>query len=429
MTSGTPAIILLKILPRNGLKGENVLMPLQTSGGLGLPKYQRNDRQKRWVASERRTANLIQSLWNAAGQKQRDDPAFLCLLVQCGWNTGGRKRGGDATRRWRNNKIADYLRVPYGSDQQLAHDLVSRFGSLSLSGCLSIVKERTGITQYYTAYHPATLKFIKRHSSQIALAFRQVSIRSGDVYDKIRSVATLIESHGDISAGGHHISPFNGLTPVLSCLDPQCKFPIMNVRTRALLERIEKKADKEGAVALSKLIGPDHNIRDNRELDVYANTEKFPKLKTQALRTNSAEGFKDIGLKSEINSMAQIAAKKTTIKKLHNKLVNDLIECILWRQKPLKESRFDVLLVGWKKGRDLLIEAKTASEGPTGRSQVRQAIGQLYDYRFTYLPNNNVDLAVLLRKEPSVHVQKLLASLGIELLWFKGKALKGTIQL
>jgi hypothetical protein len=77
----------------------------------------------------------------------------------------------------------------------------------------------------------------------------------------------------------------------------------------------------------------------------------------------------------------------------------------------------------------LLIEAKTASEGSAGRSQVRQAIGQLYDYRFTHMPKNKVDLAVLLRKEPSAHVQRLLASLGIELLWFKGKALNGTIQL
>jgi hypothetical protein len=218
-------------------------MPGQSSGGLGLPKFHRNDKQQRWVASKRRTANLIQSLWNAAGPKHRNDPAFLCLLVQCGWNTGGRKNGGDSTRRWRNHRIAEYLEVPYGSDQQLARDLRSHFKSLGSSKCLSMVRDLTGITRYYTAYHPATLKSITLHSKDIALAFRQVSTRSPDVYDKIRKVATLIESLGDISAGGHHISPFNGLTPVLSCLDPQRRFPIMNKRTRALLKRIEKKED------------------------------------------------------------------------------------------------------------------------------------------------------------------------------------------
>jgi hypothetical protein len=76
-----------------------------------------------------------------------------------------------------------------------------------------------------------------------------------------------------------------------------------------------------------------------------------------------------------------------------------------------------------------LIEAKTASEGASGRAQIRQAIGQLYDYRFMFMPKNNVDLAVLLPKEPSAHVQRLLDSLGIEVLWFKGKALMGTIHL
>ena len=203
----------------------------------------------------------------------------------------------------------------------------------------------------------------------------------------------------------------------------------MNKRTRTLLRCIEKQADKEGIVALSKLIGPNYDVRDAFELDVYANTEKFPKLKAHARRTDSADAFKDVGLKSEINSIAQIAAKKTTIKKLHNKLINRLNDYLLWRQITAKESKFDALVIGWKKGRDLLIEAKTASEGVSGRAQIRQAIGQLYDYRFRYMPKDNIDVAVLLAKEPSADVRGLLASLGIELVWFKGKALKGTIKL
>jgi hypothetical protein len=406
-------------------------MRQQTSGGLGLPKYQRNDTQQEWVASERRTANLIQSLWKAAGYKQRSDPAFLRLLIQCGWNTGGRKSGGDSTRRWRNQKIAEYLNVQYVSDEQLSQDLHSQFKSLGSSRkCFSIVKERTGIALYYKPYYPATLEFIKQHSGAIALAFKRVSVRSADAFGKVRRVATLIESLGEFDAAGKPVSPFKGLTPSLSCLDPQCRFPIMNQRTSSLLRGIQKKDDMEGAVALAKLIGPDYDIKDARELDVYANTEKFPKLKAHVPAGVSADGFKDIGLKSEINSLAQIAAKKTVITKLHNKLTNELRNYLLWRYKIApKEHRFDALVLGWKKGRDLLIEAKTASEGPAGRSQVRQAIGQLYDYRFTHMPKNDVDLAVLLPKEPSAPVKRLLASLSIELLWFKGKALKGTIRL
>jgi hypothetical protein len=291
------------------------------------------------------------------------------------------------------------------------------------------VAEKTGITLYYTAYHPATLEFIKGHTRQIALAYRLVSARSADVHGKVRRVAALIESLGEFDAGGKTVSPFKGLTPALSCLDPQSRFPIMNKLTHALLDCIGKKADKEGIVALSKLIGPSYNISDARELDVYAGSEEFPKIKAHVRVMNSAHVFKDIGLKSEIDSYAQIAAKKTTIKKLHNKLINRLNDYLLWRHLTAQESRFDALLFGWSEGRDLLIEAKTASEGASGRAQIRQAIGQLYDYRFTHMRNSNVDLAVLLPREPSAHVQRLLTSLRIEVLWFKSNALMGTIRL
>jgi len=84
----------LKTVPRNGPQERTITgMPGKSSGGLGLPRYHRSEKQQKWVASERRTANLIQSFWKAAGQKQRNDPVFLCLLVQCGWSTGGARMG------------------------------------------------------------------------------------------------------------------------------------------------------------------------------------------------------------------------------------------------------------------------------------------------------------------------------------------------
>ena len=97
-----------------------------------------------------------------------------------------------------------------------------------------------------------------------------------------------------------------------------------------------------------------------------------------------------------------------------------------------KESRFDALVLEWKKGRHLLIEAKTASSGPSGRAQIRQAIGQLFDYRHTYssyFPPGRIDLAVLLPTKPHSEVQSLLKSLGIEVLWFERKKLTGRIGL
>lgn len=202
----------------------------------------------------------------------------------------------------------------------------------------------------------------------------------------------------------------------------------MNALTRKLLGIIGESPDKNGIVSFSKLIG-NYGVKDAFELDEYANGETFPKPKADVRKLPHGASFSDVGLKSEIDSTAKIAAKSVIIRKLHNKLINDLSDYLLWRHTTLKQSRFDGLVFGWKDGRDLLIEAKTESEGAAGRMQIRQAIGQLHDYEFTYFPDGNIDLAVLLRKEPSPHVQRLLAKLKIELLWFKGKMLVGTITL
>jgi hypothetical protein len=293
-----------------------------------------------------------------------------------------------------------------------------------------MLRERTGITMYYTAYRPETLSFVKRHSKDIALAFKGVSANSGNSYEKVRSVARLIGSMGTIRVAGRSVNVFKGLTPTLSCLDPQRRFPIMNKRSHPLLKCIEEREDVEGIVALSKLTGFAADIHDTRELDAYVNTARFSKKQPRkTVRIRKKSGYKDIGVKSEINSLAQIAEKRTTITKLHNKLINQLNDYLLGRQVTAKESRFDALVLGWKRNRDLLIEAKTASEDSTGRAQIRQAIGQLYDYRFTFMSEKNVDLAVLLPKEPRSEIKSLLDSLGIEILWFKGKKLTGTIQL
>lgn len=177
------------------------------------------------------------------------------------------RQGGDSTRRWRNQSIAAYLKVPYRSDQQLGQALSSRFKWLPVSKCVSLLGQQTGITHYRNAYRPATLQFVKRNSAAITLAFRRISATSTDVQSKVRSVATYIQSLGKISAAGRHVSPFNGLTPTLSCLDPQRRFPIMNERTRGLLRCIEMEPDADGMIALSKLIGPLYNVRDAFELD------------------------------------------------------------------------------------------------------------------------------------------------------------------
>ena len=240
--------------------------------------------------------------------------------------------------------------------------------------------------------------------------------------------ASTIEALGKIKSRANRLSPFNALTPALACLDPQRRFPIMNQKTSRLLRQVEKDPTSEGVRELVRLIGT-RGINDSFVLDAYALFEKFPPVPKRHKSAIATE-YRDLGIKSETESIAKINAKRTTITKLHNALTNDFRDMLLWTQRIMpKEHRFDAVLEDWKNGRNLLVEAKTASEGPLGRIQIRQAIGQLFDYRFTYLSGKKVDVAVLLRRRPSESVLELLASLRIECLWFEGKRLAGTIRL
>lgn len=135
-------------------------------------------------------------------------------------------------------------------------------------------------------------------------------------------------------------------------------------------------------------------------------------------------------VKTELDSFAQLVARRVRIRKEHNKLTNRFRKSVFADIRP-QEAGFDLLIDGWKKGRSLLIEAKTGWRGPSGRAQIRQAIGQLFDYRLQYFPNNlaSVDLAVLVPTEPSEDIKTLLDSAGIAAIWFSGRKLGATVRL
>jgi hypothetical protein len=363
---------------------------------------------------------------------QRSSPAFLSFLVQCGWTTRAKVRGPETGRAWRNQNLADFLRVAYTSDAELARHLCEKLPRLQLGFAEKLLMTTTGVTAYPNFYHEPALQFVKRNSDAIGRAFGRVSRLEHVPEEKAFAVATMIGALGKIKFRKGWLSPFNALTPALACLDPQRRFPIMNSKTAKLLRQIEREPTSEGVRELVRLVGT-RRIRDSFTLDAYALFEKFPPPPPRRRRAKDAAQpeYRDLGIKSETDSIAKINAKRTTITKLHNALTNRFQKELLWRQRIRpKEHRFDALIENWKDGRDLLVEAKTASEGPVGRMQVRQAIGQLFDYRFTYFQNKKkLDMAVLLYRRPSEDVRKLLASLQIESLWFEGKRLTGTIRL
>ena len=401
-----------------------------------LPIFIPSKAERNWIANHRETARHLKNLWRAASRTQRRNPEFLSLLLRATW-VGSHHRS-DHTRQTRNRYFSHWLGLKArSSDEELAEALSKRLSGLSLGASLDFVRAITGMTLYYSAARPSTDRLVRSHTAVIAKAFEFVARNRRNADEKVHEVAGLLSSLPRIPmpAGGT-MSPFSGITPALAALDPQQRFPIINQQTRVLLSALGVPEDAEGAVAMARLIGR-RNIEDNASLDVFANS-RIDAIKGAISRTARRTPLQPIapgkltllGDKSETKGIAYLSKRRVSVQRQHNQLTNRFRRAILWRHHP-EQSRCDIVLREWKGNRWLLIEAKTATDGPGGRTQLRQAIGQLFDYRSIQFGGNEaaVDLALLTPTRPGEDVLRLLKSLRIESLWFSGDRLDGTIDL
>lgn len=401
---------------------------------MNMPKYKNEQYQNDWVEKDFDTVRFLRPLWQAASKKQKNDKYFLGFLVQCGWASFIDDKYSDTTITWRNRNLAEYLgEVEYKDDESLCLVIHREWPSISVQKARELLGLNSGITHYYRPFRTVTLEYIYRHFDEVKSFFEIVISRRIKPEDKIRNIVARIDTMPSISTPkGGKTSLLNAITPTLACLDPHLRFPIMNNQTKVLLRSIGQDQDVDGALALSSLIDSIEGITNTLQLDVYSQTQKddFPKF--ERIRTSTDNLGRDVGIKSEQNSYGQLNRNKVTITKQHNKLINKFKKYITWRKKAtIKEHYFDAVIHNWKEGRRLLIEAKTASDGLGGRQHVRQAVGQLFDYRYTYFKKDidKTDIAILLPKKPAGDIISLLQSLNIEVLWFEKNDLDGTITL
>lgn len=394
-----------------------------------LPAFKPDQSLKRWIDYERVSAKVIQLLWRHASKADRSDPYFLEVLIRSSWSNGG---SDEASLLWRNRHLAEWLGFHQNaSDKEIVRELRERLG-MTTRNARWLVSTPSGITDYYKPYRNIFLRRVRKHTQIISKAFHLVSEHDPDIEAKVECVADLMFSLPTFRARNKaRTSMMNGVAPALACLDPQSRFPIMNARTRSLLSALGRSTDSEGAKSLSRLIGH-YGITDSFSLDVYASTQKFKASKrTKKIQVRNA---KSVGVKAEEAAIANLAKRKVVIRKRHNALINRFRQAVEWKYSP-KESEYDLLIEGWKRGRWLLIEAKSETAGVVGRTQLRQAIGQLFDYRWrsfkdrTDIGMDKIDLAVLTPSKPEHTMLDLLDHLGIEALWFERGNLRGTITL
>ncbi|MDI6767130.1 MAG: hypothetical protein QME52_09940 [Bacteroidota bacterium] len=299
------------------------------------------------------------------------------------------------------------------------------------SSILKLAAPQTGFVNFYRAYRNSSYNWITSHFESIApLIHKSASLKSDH---EARELAEAIDELPKIPKPKRRLGRVpaaNLLTPLLGCLDPRLRFPLVNKADHVV--RLHRKLgitsfslpDKFNT--LVRLIGQ-YGIRDALMLDVVSNRlvrKALPKVQ------DSNIGFEknpDRALDQKDDDDITVIVRNRSRKavRLHNSMTNQLTRLCKRAHHVILEGvepfRYDALVKNYDhQGRDLLIEAKSSSH----RSQLRLAVGQLLDYRRALPRRAATDLAVLLPNKPSRDSLSFLADVGIHALWFSNNTLR-----
>ena len=223
---------------------------------------------------------------------------------------------------------------------------------------------------------------------------------------------------------GSPVKSSTALTPLIACLDPLMRFPIINGRdgVKVLLKKLgipngDLAQQTESLVGLIGHFG----IEDAFIIDTLAKqiAEHIPKLlPTERATTGNAEGT-EVPYFDDDERVATTNSRTIIYRNLHRTMIEALRKLFQGYQFDQGKSsfcRYDYRVKNYDhKGRDLLIEAKPESS----RGDIRLAIGQLLDYRRHLANRLATDMAVLTITRPPGEYINLLAELQISSLWFQ----------
>jgi len=386
-----------------------------------------NEEKKHSYALKRNTSSLIQKVvacFNIEGLTGEG----LWHLVSLTWNT---KSGPSVSPGcWRTYKIPA-LSYLFGKGQKKPSDLLDLPSSIASMGLPDAVaeaaREETGIVNFYNSRRNSARGWCNDNAAILRSLVRDASRLGSD--DEARfDVAGRIEKLPVVPLpGGTKPAPAAQLlTPLIACLDPRSRFPVVNGRAEVTQLRGKMQLPSHhletvvrGLVALIDWFG----IHDAHMIDVCAKEiaeggEDLAHIVSQG--ANDKEG-EPLGEYDEAERLAVIAGGTIRYRNRHNKITKALgkLFVALKPEQGANDNRYDVRLRNYGgAGRDLLIEVKPDPD----KGSLRIAVGQLYDYRRSLKNSAATDLAVLTIGAPDPsYMDLLVVDRGMTALWFENE--------
>jgi hypothetical protein len=290
----------------------------------------------------------------------------------------------------------------------------------------------TGYVRLYASFTKSSKQWLIGNEEQVGKIFVAAFNLSEDK-DALQIIKAIAdEKLGSIPSPNRktNLPKENLLTPVLACLDQRRQFPIINgrslngiLKSGGLHNRSLEEQYKFMVLQIELGI-----YRDSFDLD-----DAVENIAKPIERKKSSKGIGGRLLTHKDASDTKILLKSLSkvMIRLHNDMTNKVMKIYpietqneLIREGSKCDGMYDVLCVRDAARPNLLIEVKSSDEMPN----IRMAVGQLFDYR-RRLPRNDrykkhggrrldIELAVLLPKEPHPAAKSLLRDLKIEALWF-----------
>jgi hypothetical protein len=370
-----------------------------------------------YVESKRHTCLLVRSTYKCLS-KNRLSATDIYNLCRLTWITSSNS-GTTYVKTVKLPALRGLFNVDENANSldQVARRISDAANDASL---LRIITNHTGFTNIYNVYRKTAAEWIKDNEPTLQKLIRKAYSLQTD--DEARDIIRQIENLGSIAAPNdinRSLPPSSLLTPLIFCLDPRLRFPIINGRenVKRLLAylKLQRAPLPEQFDGLVSLIGGD-GIKDAAELDEYA-PQQLPNRRANCPLQTKPEAGRELSLKDESDIEVLAHALKRKNKRLHNHLTNEIKRLLQDRNLTEginKETLFDIMIKNYDDNKhDLIIEVKSS----TNVADVRMAIGQLYDYWYRQFGSSEMHAAVLLPEKPQAEISNLLKWLEIGLLW------------
>jgi len=384
-----------------------------------------------WYKAERQTEALVKAVVaeRGIGTLSGDD---IWHLLQLTWITT--TKDGVSNDHWKRLKIPA-LSFLFQTEVEISDDLRETLKRMRLPRTVAdSAAEKTGFVNTYPAYRNSLLGWCRQNVKQlrpILDSAARLTSNNQDRFDLMTEMAKLPRvstpnSQKTMAASSH-------LTPVVACLDPKRRFPILNgekgVNLRLARLGLTDSSLEQQAKGFIGLIGQ-YGLNDAFAVDTMTEAQIqriTSRAKHRAQLSQTTAHHTPLPVFDEDERKAIAKSESIIYRQRHNKMTNRLAELIgahKITQGTSPDCRYDVLIHNYDgSGRDLLVEAKPDAD----KGSVRIAIGQLLDYR-RFLPHQaGTDLAILTISPPSSGHLELLHDLQITALWFTDESC-GTLR-